>query len=82
MRRFRPETAWLSLFKRDSADKIRQPVAAMSYQPASTRYDNPALYRRCGRSGLKLPLLSLGLWHNFGAGRRFCEQPGDDPPRL
>jgi L-glyceraldehyde 3-phosphate reductase len=34
--------------------------------PASTRYDNPALYRACGRSGLKLPRLSLGLWHNFG----------------
>ena len=25
-------------------------------------------YRRCGHSGLKLPALSLGLWHNFGAG--------------
>jgi L-glyceraldehyde 3-phosphate reductase len=39
----------------------------MPYQPAPTRYDNPALYRRCGRSGLKLPLIALGLWHNFGA---------------
>jgi L-glyceraldehyde 3-phosphate reductase len=39
----------------------------MSHLPASTRYDNPDLYRRCGRSGLKLPALSLGLWHNFGA---------------
>src|SRR5664279_1117292 len=38
----------------------------MFYQPAASRYDNPALYRPCGRSGLKLPLLSLGLWHNFG----------------
>jgi L-glyceraldehyde 3-phosphate reductase len=38
----------------------------MSHQPSPHRYDNPALYRRCGRSGLKLPLLSLGLWHNFG----------------
>lgn len=38
----------------------------MSHQPSAHRYDNPALYRRCGRSGLKLPLLSLGLWHNFG----------------
>jgi len=36
------------------------------HQPAATRYANPALYRRCGRSGLKLPLISLGLWHNFG----------------
>ncbi|HTX64207.1 MAG TPA: L-glyceraldehyde 3-phosphate reductase [Opitutaceae bacterium] len=39
----------------------------MPYQPAPTRYDQPALHRRCGRSGLKLPLVSLGLWHNFGA---------------
>ena len=38
----------------------------MSHQPAATRYANPDLYRRCGRSGLKLPQLSLGLWHNFG----------------
>ncbi|MCA9836938.1 MAG: L-glyceraldehyde 3-phosphate reductase [Trueperaceae bacterium] len=35
------------------------------YQAASNRYDTMS-YRRCGRSGLKLPLLSLGLWHNFG----------------
>lgn len=38
----------------------------MSHTPAATRYDNPALYRRCGRSGLQLPAISLGLWHNFG----------------
>ena len=44
----------------------------MSHQPASSRYDNSALYRRCGRSGLKLPLLSLGLWHNFGAADDFA----------
>jgi L-glyceraldehyde 3-phosphate reductase len=37
------------------------------YLPASNRYDSPAFYRRCGRSGVKLPLISLGLWHNFGA---------------
>ena len=37
----------------------------MSYQPRPDRYD--ALpYRRCGHSGLKLPAISLGLWHNFG----------------
>ncbi|MFM8809820.1 MAG: aldo/keto reductase, partial [Chthoniobacterales bacterium] len=29
-------------------------------------------YRRCGRSGLKLPSLSLGLWHNFGADDDFA----------
>ncbi len=37
----------------------------MPYLPAATRYDSMA-YRRCGRSGLQLPVLSLGLWHNFG----------------
>ena len=36
------------------------------YLPAASRYANPAFFRRCGRSGLKLPLISLGLWHNFG----------------
>ncbi|HRQ37687.1 MAG TPA: L-glyceraldehyde 3-phosphate reductase [Chloroflexota bacterium] len=35
------------------------------YQPSETRYD-AMQYKRCGRSGLKLPLISLGLWHNFG----------------
>ena len=37
------------------------------YSPASTRYDSPSFYRRCGKSGVRLPLISLGLWHNFGA---------------
>jgi len=37
------------------------------YSPAPTRYDSPNFYRRCGRSGVKLPVISLGLWHNFGA---------------
>jgi L-glyceraldehyde 3-phosphate reductase len=35
------------------------------YQAAANRYDQMQ-YRRCGKSGLKLPVLSLGLWHNFG----------------
>jgi L-glyceraldehyde 3-phosphate reductase len=35
------------------------------YQPAAGRYDEMQ-YRRCGRSGLQLPAVSLGLWHNFG----------------
>lgn len=30
------------------------------------RYDKPNFYRRCGRSGIMLPAISLGLWHNFG----------------
>jgi L-glyceraldehyde 3-phosphate reductase len=37
----------------------------MPYAAAEDRYDRIA-YRRCGRSGLKLPAISLGLWHNFG----------------
>lgn len=37
----------------------------MSYNPSQDRY-KIMKYRKCGDSGLKLPLLSLGLWHNFG----------------
>ena len=37
----------------------------MTYIPLQTRYDSMR-YNRCGRSGLKLPAISLGLWHNFG----------------
>ena len=37
----------------------------MTYIPSPTRYDAMP-YRRCGKSGLLLPALSLGLWHNFG----------------
>ena len=38
------------------------------YSASPERYDRMQ-YRRCGQSGLKLPAISLGLWHNFGAGR-------------
>jgi L-glyceraldehyde 3-phosphate reductase len=37
----------------------------VTYTPSENRYDRMP-YNRCGRSGLKLPLVSLGLWHNFG----------------
>ncbi|MGA9397930.1 MAG: L-glyceraldehyde 3-phosphate reductase [Anaerolineaceae bacterium] len=37
----------------------------MTYLPSEKRYDNMT-YKRCGRSGIKLPRISLGLWHNFG----------------
>jgi L-glyceraldehyde 3-phosphate reductase len=40
----------------------------MTYVPADDRYDSMP-YRRCGRSGLKLPAVSLGLWQNFGTER-------------
>ncbi|HUV89775.1 MAG TPA: L-glyceraldehyde 3-phosphate reductase [Anaerolineae bacterium] len=37
----------------------------MTFLPSDKRYDTMQ-YNRCGRSGLKLPAISLGLWHNFG----------------
>lgn len=45
----------------------------MSYDAAPARYDRMD-YRRSGRSGLKLPALSLGLWHNFGSDRALDTQ--------
>ena len=44
----------------------------MTYTPAQDRYSRMS-YRRCGRSGVMLPAISLGLWHNFG---------GDTPHEL
>jgi len=38
----------------------------MTYTPSKERYDNMN-YRRCGKSGIMLPEISLGLWHNFGS---------------
>jgi L-glyceraldehyde 3-phosphate reductase len=45
----------------------------MTYSAADNRYESMP-YRRVGRSGLKLPAISLGLWHNFGDDKRFEEQ--------
>jgi L-glyceraldehyde 3-phosphate reductase len=45
----------------------------VAYEAASSRYQD-MLYRRSGRSGLKLPAISLGLWHNFGHGRAYETQ--------
>jgi L-glyceraldehyde 3-phosphate reductase len=45
----------------------------MAYIPAADRYETMP-YRRCGRSGLILPPISLGLWHNFGHDRPFETQ--------
>ncbi|MEU0273496.1 L-glyceraldehyde 3-phosphate reductase [Streptomyces sp. NPDC006307] len=44
-----------------------------AYRPAGDRYDSME-YRRTGRSGLKLPAVSLGLWHNFGDDRTLASQ--------
>ncbi|MGY8693944.1 MAG: aldo/keto reductase, partial [Verrucomicrobiia bacterium] len=38
----------------------------MTYEPSKERYTKIE-YNRCGNSGLKLPPVSLGLWHNFGS---------------
>ena len=43
----------------------------MQYSPADARYASMQ-YRRCGRTGLKLPAISLGFWHNFGATSDFA----------
>jgi len=45
----------------------------MGYLAAEARYEGMT-YRACGRSGLQLPLLSLGLWHNFGDGTPLSTQ--------
>ncbi|MHA7153832.1 L-glyceraldehyde 3-phosphate reductase [Arthrobacter sp. TMN-50] len=45
----------------------------MTYHPADDRYDSMP-YRRVGRSGLQLPAVSLGLWHNFGDDKPFATQ--------
>jgi L-glyceraldehyde 3-phosphate reductase len=47
------------------SDKFFDNQIKMTYQPSDHRYQTME-YRRCGNSGLLLPALSLGLWHNFG----------------
>src|SRR5947209_8612545 len=42
------------------------PIGVTPYVADSARYDGRMPYRRCGRSGLQLPAISLGLWQNFG----------------
>ena len=46
----------------------------MTYVAAPDRYDEKMPYRRCGRSGIKLPEISLGLWQNFGDDRPLTTQ--------
>ncbi|MEU4368960.1 L-glyceraldehyde 3-phosphate reductase [Micromonospora chersina] len=45
----------------------------MTYLASEDRYDS-MIYRRSGRSGLRLPAISLGLWHNFGPDRPYERQ--------
>jgi hypothetical protein len=53
----------------------------MTYLPSPTRYQHMH-YRRCGRSGLLLPAVSLGLWHNFGHVDVAGKLPRHPPPRF
>jgi len=41
-------------------------MSKSTYTPADDRYTNSVGYQKCGKSGLQLPRISLGLWHNFG----------------
>ena len=50
------------------------PFKHIMYHAASDRYDGRVPYRTCGKSGLKLPAVSLGLWHNFGDATPFQTQ--------
>ncbi len=52
----------------------RKPVPLNEYQPEEHRYDGRMQYRRCGQSGLKLPEISLGHWHNFGGDQPTSKQ--------
>ena len=51
----------------------------MPYTPAVDRYEkSPEWFRRCGRSGLHLPAISLGCWHNFGGVGTDAGHHGDE----
>jgi L-glyceraldehyde 3-phosphate reductase len=58
----------------------------MTVEPSADRHDSMH-YRRCGHSGLKLPAVSLGLWHNFGGvdafenARAMAHRAYGPPPR-
>jgi L-glyceraldehyde 3-phosphate reductase len=53
------------LYHNDDGYTIKGTGGVMAYTAKENRYDDMK-YRRCGRSGLRLPEISLGLWHNFG----------------
>lgn len=55
----------MSIHRQTMEGRMSQDQNVHHYQADPNRY-NSMQYRRCGESGLKLPLISLGLWHNFG----------------
>lgn len=48
-------------------------MAISQYIPSTNRYSGGMKYRRCGKSGILLPEISLGLWHNFGKSKSHAE---------
>ena len=54
------------LYQTDSENQEKYNMIEERYKADTHRYDT-MIYRRCGHSGLLLPSLSLGLWHNFGS---------------
>ncbi len=70
-----PGALWAQEQHRPTGHPARPPeTAPMNHLAAPDRYDGAMRYRRTGRSGLDLPLLSLGYWHNFGDDRSFESQ--------
>ena len=51
------------------------------YQANENRYSQMQ-YRRCGKSGLKLPAVSMGLWHNFGSNADFDSMKRSEERRV
>src|ERR1700712_3282540 len=65
VRRHEPRDCCLPMLAHPICPFTQFEDSVMAYEAASERYSEMT-YRTCGKSGLKLPALSLGLWHNFG----------------
>lgn len=57
-----------ALYRQRKNDRIKE--RKTMYQAAEDRYEKMD-YKRCGRSGVKLPRVSLGLWQNFGLDKEY-----------
>ena len=53
--------------KKQTEEMDKKDLMATRYLADETRYENGMQYQRCGRSGVLLPKVSLGMWHNFGS---------------
>ena len=61
-----------------SSENVNDFRRGQPYYEYENRYDN-MIYNRCGRSGLKLPAMSLGMWHNFGSVTSLLGGCGSEP---